>query len=218
MLTCSVRKIHYWDKLTTIAETASDDPKQKQTCKDLERLLECIRAAPELEKYFKTRDSNLSASITSYDTLWTLFAPKTQVIAKPFMKMLQVFEVESFRSLLRRQLILVWYWDWNGKKVIKIHHWLSINRFSGTKDINQLSCYPIQYYKTGQEELKKTLRARGEKFNRIVRSKTGASQMYTYSGDAVLDGQSAIKFGNQYTVKNSSLSTSTTYANSVQGQ
>lgn len=205
MLTCSVHKIHYWGKLTTIAETGSDDPKQKQTCKDLEQLLECIRAAPELEKYFKTRDSNLSASITSYDTLWTLFAPKTQVIAKPFMKMLQAFEVESFTSLLRRKYLDVWCWDWDGKQMIKVYYELSIEKFSGTKDINQLSCYPIQYYKSGQEELKKTLRARGDKFNRIVRSKTGASQMYTYCGDVVSDGRSALKFVSEYPARNSVL-------------
>ena len=109
-------KVHFWDKLWDIATTCSDVPEQKQTCEDLQRLLDCVKAAPELEKYFKTRDSNLGASITTYDTLWTLFAPKTQVIAKSFMKMLQVFEVESFwspggKSLPRRQYILVWCWD-----------------------------------------------------------------------------------------------------------
>ena len=35
----------------------SDDPKQKQTCEDLERLLECVKAALELEKYFKTKNN-----------------------------------------------------------------------------------------------------------------------------------------------------------------
>lgn len=184
--------------MKSLAATSSDVPEQKQTCEDLQRLLECVKAAPELEKYFKTRESNLGAFITSYDTLWTLFAPKTQVIAKPFMKMPQVFEVNSFlnpgdKSLPRYQSILVWCWDWDGKKMIKIYYWLSIEKFSGTKDINQLSCYPIQYYKTGQEELKEALRARGLKYHTIVRSKTGASQMYAYNGDALTDGQNAIR-------------------------
>lgn len=214
-------KIHYWDKLWNLAATGSNVPEQKQTCEDLRRLLECIKAAPELENYFKTRDSNLGASITSYDTLWTLFAPKTQVIAKPFMKMLQVFEVESFwnpdfKPLPQHQSICVWCWDWNGQEMIRIYYWLSIERFSGTKDINQLSCFPIQYYKTDQVQLRKMLGDRGLRYHDIVQSKPGASQMYAYNGYALSNGQNAIKFVNESFVRISSLHASIANENSVQ--
>lgn len=75
------------------------------------------------------------------------------------MNMPQVFEVESFwspgvKSRHRRQYVFVWCWDWNGGKMVKTYYWLSIERFLGTKDIDQLSCFPIQYYETGEELFK----------------------------------------------------------------
>ena len=161
-----------------------------------------MEGAPELEKYFKTRESNLNASITTYETMWTLFPPKTKIVARPFLNMLQVFEVESgpipYGSPLPRKLnVLAWCWDWNGKEMTKIFYYLPIERFRGTKDINQLPCYPIKYHKGGtdqdEQELCKMLNTRGAKYNKIVRSKPGATQMYSYNGEAVSDRRSVIR-------------------------
>ncbi len=74
---------------------------------------------------------------------------------------------------------------------------IAIDRFWGTKDINQLVAYPLEYYLDGSEKeidgLCKTLRDRGAKYNRIVRSKAGSSQMYVYGGPALSERRSVVK-------------------------
>ena len=176
----------------------------KQAREDLTRLLETIKVAPELQSYFKTRESNRIASITTYETMWTLFAPKTPVIAKLFLNTSQVFEVEGapipyFKGRERKLNVFAWCWDWNGKEMIKIYYSLPIEKFRGTKDIDALPCYPLKYHKTGNSEegegegIRKTLRERGAKYNKIVRSRPGATQMYEYKGEAVSNRQNIIK-------------------------
>ena len=167
------------------------------------KLLECVEAAPELEKYFKMRDSNLKANITTFDTMWTIFKPKTKVVAKPFLQTTQIFEV-AFAPIPRfdnvpstkRRAVSVWCWDWNGKEMTKVFYDIMINRFWGTKDISQLACYPLVYYMDGVDEeiqsLCDNLRERGKKYNRIVKSKTGASQMYMYDGPALSERRSVV--------------------------
>lgn len=196
-------KVHNWAKLEDAAVIKpEDDEAKKQARADLQKLLECVKAAPELEKYFKTRDSNLGASITTYETMWTLFCPGTKLVAKLFLNQFQILEVS--RAPIPRSnpppqdlKVLAWCWDWNGKEMIKVYYWLSIERFWGTKPVNQLFCYPLEYYGDGtekeREEFCKTIRARGTKYNKIVRSKSGATQMYIYNGAALSERRSVIK-------------------------
>lgn len=176
-----------------------DDERTTQARKDLEKLLECVTTAPELEKYFKTRDSNLKAHITTYETMWTIFPPKTKIVAKLFLNQVQILEVRG-APIPRRSppgpvlRLLAWCWDWNGKEMVKVWHLLSIDRFWGTKDIDQLFCYPIQYHKDeSPEELRRVIRERGEKYSKIVRSKPGATQMYMYNGIALAERRNVIK-------------------------
>ena len=78
-----------------------------------------------------------------------------------------------------------------------MYYFLPIEMFRGTKDINQLPCYPIKYHKGGanedEEGLCKELKARGAKYNKIVRSRPGATQMYSYNGEAVSDKRNVIR-------------------------
>ena len=164
--------------------------------------MDTVKAAPELVGYFKTRESNLNAAITTYETMWTLFAPKTKIIAKPFLNTSQIFEVEGApvpygRVPPKTLRVLAFCWDWNGKEMTKVFYLLPIDKFRGTKDINQLPCYPIKYYKNGTpedvDELCKAIKTRGIKYNKIVRSPPGATQMFSYNGEAVSDRRNVIK-------------------------
>lgn len=170
-----------------------------QARKDLEKLLESVTTAPELEKYFKTRESNLKAHITTYETMWTIFPPRTKIVAKLFLNQVQLLEVRGAPIPRRTPMppnmkLLAWCWDWNGKEMVKVYYFLSIDRFWGTKDISQLFCYPLQYHKDeSPEDLCKMLRARGSRYNKIVRSKPGATQMYLYDGVALTERRNVIK-------------------------
>jgi hypothetical protein len=79
----------------------------------------------------------------------------------------------------------------------KVFYDIMIERFWGTKDISQLACYPLEYYMDGSEKeidgLCKQLRDRGAKYNKIVRSKAGASQMYIYNGPALSERRSVVR-------------------------
>jgi hypothetical protein len=164
---------------------------ETQASKDLAHLLERIQTAPELEKYFKVRETNMNASITTYETLWTVFAPKTKIVAKPFMNMEQVLEVNSapipFSTPAESSLQMwTWCWDWNGKKMVKVYYLLRFERFRGTKPINELPFYPLEYH-INKEELCEKIRKRSKEYIKAVRVKSGASQMFTYVGNAYGD-------------------------------
>ena len=168
-------------------------------------LLDTVRVSPELEQYFKTRDSNRNASIVTYDTLWTLFPPETRVVTKLFLNCEQVFVVHQAPTPFNVNppgarlglYTVVWCWDWNGRSMTKVYYQLEIDTFSGTKPIDQLPFYPLQYYKGGtfgsEEKLCQALRIRGESYNRIVRSVSGATQLFSYHGDVVVERRSITK-------------------------
>jgi hypothetical protein len=188
-----------------LEDAAKPDPHEStktQARQDLAKLLECVRSARELVQYFKTRESNLGASITTYNTMWTLFAPNTNLVARPFLNTPQIFEVFAapwtpVSTNPRIRYVVVWCWDWNGKDMVKVHYLLPIERFRGTKNINKLLCYPVDYHKDGsekeREELFAAARERGAKYNKFVRRKPGATQMYAYDGEALSESQQILR-------------------------
>lgn len=199
--------VHYWAALTkATTEPAVDDQKQKVAQEDLARLLEHVKGAPELETYFKTRESNLKASLTTYDTMWSLFVPGQKIYAKQFLSCEQVFIVEDApydyernrRSPPSSLPVACWCYDWNGKEMVKAYYDISIDKFRGTKLVNELLCYPSLYYKDEnaviktEEALLTKLAERGQKYDKIVRGPKGAGQMFEYNGDALADRRNVI--------------------------
>lgn len=81
--------------------------------------------------------------------------------------------------------------------MVKVYYCLPIKRFRGTKDINELLCYPVIYHKDGNikdiEDLLATVQDRGAKYNKIVRCKPGATQMYAYDGEALSESKQIIR-------------------------
>ncbi|RYP56141.1 hypothetical protein DL771_012086 [Monosporascus sp. 5C6A] len=104
--------VHNWQKLVERTQKAPD----AQPCKDLANLLAAVKAKPELEDYFRIRDADAKSRTATFETLWTLFAPETLVMARPFMNIPQVFRVIDTIRLSRRLFrIWAWHWDWDGK-------------------------------------------------------------------------------------------------------
>lgn len=93
--------------------------------------------------------------------------------------------------------------------MMKVFYDIMIDRFWGTKDISQLACYPLEYPMDGSEKeidsLCKNLKERGMRYSKIVRSKTGASQMYFYDGPAVSERRSVVRKMEKYQVSTFSL-------------
>lgn len=171
-------------------------------------LLEHIRGASELENYFKTRESHLTANVTTYETMWSLFVPGQKIYAKPFLNMPQVFVVESPPTIWERDRRLplfiemdCWCYDWSGKEIVKVWYWIRFERFRGTKAINELVAYPTKYYKDenpkaeikNEEDLFYTLVKRGVQYDQIVRGPKGSAQQHEYDGEALADRRNIIK-------------------------
>lgn len=162
----------------------------------------------ELDAYFKTRQSNLAANLTTYETMWTLFIPGKEIYAKPFLGMPQIFIVqtppmfwEKDRNLPPTVDMDCWCYDWNGKEMSKVWYYIPFDRFRGTKPINELVAYPIHYYKDdnpkaefrNQEGLVQHIIDRGIRFDATVRNTKGASQQHEYDGEALADRRNVIR-------------------------
>ncbi len=190
----------------TIKENPKDNDEKKQARGDLKDLMEQISESSEMKSYFKTRESYLQAKITTYETMWSLFVPRRKIYAKTFMSTPQIFVVDSppYNWDRGRQLPLTlevdcWCYDWNGKEMVKTFYEIEIEKFQGTKPVNELPVYPLEYYDepkalyTNEEELCAMLLNRGCKYNKIVRGPKGASQMFQYNGDALADRRNVIQ-------------------------
>jgi hypothetical protein len=183
----------------------TDDVSEKQAREDLAKLLELIKSSPELENYFKTRNGNLAACITDYDTMWTYFKPGTKIVAKIFLGELQVLQVSLapvpryyFRQAQEDPKLLAWCWDWNGKgAMVKVYYRLTIDRFWGTKPLDELYCYPLEYHRKDEPEERakflQGIKERGMRYKEIVKSPAGAKQMYEYKGVALSESRSIIE-------------------------
>jgi hypothetical protein len=156
-------------------------------------LLERVRTAPELESYFKVREANAAAKVVTFETLWTVFAPNTLIVARPFMNIPQILKVSHspipynpqhrYRSLT----MWAWCWDWDGKRMLKVTYQLKFERFPGTKDITELQYYPLSFC-TNPDELCNTVRKRSLQFIKTTaRCGLGSSQMFLYNGLAYAD-------------------------------
>lgn len=128
-------QIHNWDKLQ---KRAQQDP-DSQPSKDLAHLLGRVKTAEELEDYFKTREVNASARVTTFNTLWTIIAPKTLIVARPFLGIPQLLEVSGspipprgYTKDVSRLWTVAWCWDWNGKNMVKVSYYFKTKRFRGT--------------------------------------------------------------------------------------
>lgn len=179
----------------------------------------------------------MKAEVTTFEYMWTIFAPGSLVLAKPFLKQNQIFKVSLtpipnyVRDLPAKLYITAYCWDWNGKKEVKIHYDFAIERFRGTKDINQLDCYPIKYHTDSsgvnqEAELRKTISERGKKYRSFVQCKEGAEQMHIHKGLAVseqrnalrLEGEEENRFGNDEDQEKNRLAESKRKAIEVNGK
>jgi hypothetical protein len=181
--------IFNWSRLIAASENLeSDSPELKEARSDLRLLLDYIKVSPDLESYFKTRESYIKSRVTTYEWIWTIFSPGTKVIASPFMGLPQMFEVRAIESSPRsreRWAVYCWSYDWNGSQLDKSIFQFKVEQFHGLKPIDTLPCYPIEFYddKEGMKDrLFQTLISTAKRYQEICARKKGAQQMFTYEG------------------------------------
>ncbi|KAK3319660.1 putative 26S protease regulatory subunit [Cercophora scortea] len=178
--------VHNWEKLN---KRAGQDP-ESQTSQDLSSLLDRVQTAPELQDYFKVRESNLASKVVTFNTLWTVFVPGTLVVARLFQNVAQIFKIVDAPIPVSRpypsRQVTMWAssWDWNGKKLVRVEYELNFEWFRGTRAITELPYYPLMYHED-PERLLKEARTRALRFIRATaRCTPGAGQMFRYDGVA----------------------------------
>ncbi|RYP41714.1 hypothetical protein DL769_011530 [Monosporascus sp. CRB-8-3] len=162
--------------------------------RDLAHLLNQISTCKELFGYFVTREAHLAAGVTTFETAWTLFAPGTLIVTKPFMDVPQLLEIAEApvpwartpAKNANRLHTSAWCWDWNGRRMVKVKYKLIMRRFTGTKAVNQLEYYPVTYHKDMEVgALLEMILKRSSKFlMATLYCKSGGSQRYQYIGQA----------------------------------
>ncbi|KAF7884770.1 uncharacterized protein EAF02_005106 [Botrytis sinoallii] len=146
----------YWDDLNNAAEKEVEDAVEKQARADLKLLLETIGSGSgdaKLDKYLKSRKSNMDQRTVTYETLWTIFAPGTLVYGRFFQgedQLFLVYESEWLWPLInarpRYWELTVWSYDWNGRIFKQSPAILKIEAFEGQKAISSLSVFPLKFH------------------------------------------------------------------------
>lgn len=178
--------VHNWDALK---REAGRDP-EAQVCKDLAHLLNKIEQCEELVGYFKTRDVNRSSRVVTFDTAWTIFAPKDLVVVKTFLGEPQLLQISTSPLLSRapgrseRLWFDAWCWDFDGASMAKVTYELRLSEFRGTKQISELEYCPLAYYEE-PEKLKRLVLERTKKYlDATLFCKQGAGRLRQYNGEA----------------------------------
>ena len=184
--------VHNWDKLKEEAETekAGDTSERKEARADLAQVLDFVQCSKGLESYFKTRASNRSSEVINYNDLWTIFAVGTEVVTSTFLEDKQIMIVGDPPYLFaeeKSQSLWCWYYDHDGTNWIVAEVEFEIDRYTGTKSIDTLPCYPLEFYKqSGEKPDLAKLRAgfieRGKRFKELCTATPGVGQMFDYNG------------------------------------
>lgn len=201
--------IYNWDLLEKEANKETEDVEEKQDLENLKVMMQIMSTNsgdPKLDTYFRSRSANLKNGKITYETVWTLFPPGEMVISRPFLEKDQLFIVQDclrygwplMESNRRRKpapwTVICWSYDWDGayfdRKPFEFH----IEYFSGTRFINSLNIYPVNFYRepgtdaTWEVSLKPTLIERGKRFREICVAPKG-SRMFDYNGLALSRGR-----------------------------
>jgi hypothetical protein len=112
----------------------------------------------------------------AWEYVWTLFPLGTEVVARQFSDLDQIFIVSHHRMQGDEFVVSCWTYDWNGIELVKQLYMFKISRFLATKPVNlkEFPCIPLAYYgdkDSDPEKLRRDLIKRGMRFKDLnVRS------------------------------------------------
>lgn len=150
----------YDDLMEKGNELEGDETATKQTKEDLRQLLKMVRECNELASYFANRESDIKYGRVTYEFLWTMFAPRTEIFTKSTLgepQLLQVMDApgtgqkddQTFQAEL-------WGYDYNGSEMVRVFHEVVVtDKYEGTKNVDRLHYYPLKYFKDSSIKIKK---------------------------------------------------------------
>jgi hypothetical protein len=152
--------------------TAMERLLDEATLYDLNVLLDYFR--PLYTKDFGAENIRHSLGFASFDLLWFLFKPGTNVYAKSGGKIAGfIFEGGEYKSRKGDYWWEAWCWNlsYNGKRIERMWHIFKLKKFRGEKKITSLPVFPsscMDYVDGGM--VKERLCNLGEKYYKMLRA------------------------------------------------
>jgi hypothetical protein len=162
-----------WDRFNELVEQQTEE----EPLAHVKLLQNTLHA--ELNDEVTTAKDLLDQGVTTFTNLWTLFQPGALVYSfvEDCDRIYYLLSMEYTRKYPNKVFSLnLQYVDWNGLDFGFATTKISINDFSGTKPITDLTHYPLKYY-SDVDELTARLRGRGRKFQSLR-----GSQYKSYQG------------------------------------
>ncbi|KAI8932392.1 hypothetical protein NX059_010579 [Plenodomus lindquistii] len=188
--------IHRWADLQAAISKLGDDTEDERTTKAHAVLLQDI-LVKEFKSMIDTSQDMKSKRVMTYEHLWTLFQPGATVFARQDGQETALTLVETHYGLTNGNVPCFWltckYVDWDGAKFGSNKINLSILSYTGTRPINALRVFPLEFHPEG-EAVKTRLIERGAKAEALA----GANYR-AYQGVAWRIGEFGTK--DQYNVK-----------------
>lgn len=149
--------LHCFDSLRKAAFDPQETAKERAPEDVLQQLRSLVKDIEIYENETLNESSNARKSREiSYNFVWTLFKPGTQVVTKLFNSSHQIMVVHRHGPNKRNPGnfdITCWMYDWNGTRLVKQLYAITIFYFKDTKPIKNLECYPLQYYGQAEEDV-----------------------------------------------------------------
>ena len=119
--------VYMYDELVEEAkERDGDDDTTRQTREDLRSLLKLVRECNEMADYFQNRETDTKAGRVTYEYLWTMFAPRTEVFTKKCLGEPQIWQVMDTPDTSQADSTTftaeMWCYDWNGTEMVRAFH------------------------------------------------------------------------------------------------
>lgn len=188
--------IHRWTELQEAIGKLGNESEDNRTIKAHALLLQDV-LVKEFKSLIDTSQDMKSKRVMTYEHLWTLFQPGATVFARQDGQETALTLVETRYGQTSAGAPCFWltckYVDWDGARFGSNKVNLSIMAYTGTRPINSLRVYPLEFHSDG-EVLRTRLIERGAKTEALA-----GSNYRAYQGVAWREGQFGTK--DRYNVK-----------------
>jgi hypothetical protein len=164
-VTVGLNRLEFSGRFEPAMAKLGDDTEDKRNTKAHAQLLQDV-LVKEFKSMIDTSQDMKSKRVMTYEHLWTLFQPGATVFARQDGQETAMILGETRYGQDAKGIPCFWltckFVDWDGAKFGTQKLNLSISHYTGTRSINSLRVYPIEYHHEAQV-LRERLIARGAK-------------------------------------------------------
>jgi hypothetical protein len=155
--------VHRWGRLMMLLDDIErDEPSSAEHLKLFLGLL-----YTELKEAIDVQTDLVRNGVITFQHLWTICEPETLIYGEEHGQQ-RVYQLNYTRYCKTQDgveylWLSVWSVDFDGSRFGKSHGHLKINHFEGTRTINELNCFPLEFHPQ-RNRVARTLIVRGKSF------------------------------------------------------